>query len=161
MEKNNFELYKTTMRKMLRVSRLHRMICERDISQMGIHHSQHHLLMYIAKEGEISSQKEIAERFGITPAAVARSLKSLEAEGLVKRTTFENDSRFNRIKITEKGKQIIDNSYKIFEEIDSEIFEDFTNEEIVLFNNFLDKMQSKLTKNNEKCCCVRKTDEKQ
>ena len=158
---DNFEIYKTTMRKMLRVSRLHRMVCERDISQMGIHHSQHHLLVYIAKEGEISSQKEIAERFGVTPAAVARSLKSLEIEGLVERTTFEGDSRFNRIKITDKGKEIIENSYKIFEEIDNNIFEDFTIDEINQFNGFLDRMQLKLIKKNDECCCVRKTDEKQ
>ena len=160
MEDNSFEIYKATMRKMLRVSRLHRMMCERDISQMGIHHSQHHILMYIAKAGEISSQKEIAERFGITPAAVARSLKSLEIEGFIERTTLEGDSRFNRIKITDKGRKIIENSYKIFEEIDSSIFEGFTEQELELFNSFLDKMQTNLTNNNEKCCCERNKYEK-
>ena len=160
MEANQTEIYKLTMRKMLRVSRLHRMVCERDISKMGIHHSQHHLLMYIAKEGEISSQKEIAERFGITPAAIARSLKSLESEGFVERTSLKDDSRFNKIRITDKGKEIIEKSYKIFEEIDNTIFEDFTIEEIEMFNVFLEKMQLKLIKNNEKSCCVRNTDEK-
>ena len=116
--------------------------------------------MYIAKAGEISSQKEIAERFGITPAAVARSLKSLEIEGFIERTTLEGDSRFNRIKITDKGRKIIENSYKIFEEIDSSIFEGFTEQELELFNSFLDKMQTKLTNNNEKCCCERNKYEK-
>ena len=160
MQHNNFETYKATMRKMLRVSRLHRMVCERNISQMGIHHSQHHLLMYIAKEGEITTQKEIAERFGITPAAVARSLKSLESEGFIERDNFEGDGRCNRIKITDKGKEIIENSYKMFEDIDSGIFEDFNEDEIYALNYYLDKMQLKLLKKNDECC-VRRTDEKQ
>ena len=159
MSKENLEIYKATMRKMLCVSRLHHKVCERNISKMGIHNSQHHLLMYIAKKGEISSQKEIAERFEITPAAVARSLKSLETEGFIQRENLEGDSRFNRIKITDKGKEIIENSYRIFEEVDSNIFEEFTIDEITEFNRFLDKMQSKLNDKNEENCCVRKKDE--
>ena len=160
MEQQNFELYKTTMRKMLRVSKLHRMLFERNISRMGIHHSQHHLLMYVAKEGEITTQKEIAERFGITPAAVARSLKSLESEGFIERANLEGDGRCNRIKITDKGKEMIENSYKMFEDIDSGIFEDFNEDEIYALNDYLDKMQLKLLKKNDECC-VRRTDEKQ
>lgn len=144
MQKDNFEIYKSTMRKMLCVSRLHRKVCESNISDMGIHHSQHHLLMYIAKKGEISSQKEIAERFDITPAAVARSLKSLETEGFIERANCEGDSRFNVIKITDKGKDIIENSYRMFEEIDSSIFCDFSEEDMIRFNEYLDMMQTKL-----------------
>ncbi len=146
MEQENFEIYKTVMRKMIRISRLHRMVFERNISNMGIHHSQHHLLMYIAKEGEILSQKQIAERFGITPAAVARSLKSLESEGFISRTNLEGDGRFNRIAITDKGREIVENSYKMFQEIDSSVFENFTESEIEEFNALLDKIQANLIK---------------
>lgn len=160
MNQDNIELYKSTMRKMLCISRLHRKVCERNISQMGIHHSQHHLLMYIAKKGEISSQKEIAERFDITPAAVARSLKLLENEGFIQRENLEDDGRFNRIAITDKGKEIIDNSYIVFEEIDSSIFEQFNEDEIAEFNLFLDRMQSKLADRNDENLCVRSKDEK-
>ena len=159
MTQKNVEIYKSTIRKMLCVSRMHRKVCERNISKMGIHNSQHHMLMYIAKQGEISSQKEIAERFEITPAAVARSLKSLETEGFIERENLREDSRFNRIKITDKGKEIIENSYRIFEEIDTHIFGEFSIEEIDEFNFFLDKMQSKLNNTNEEFCCVRKKDE--
>ena len=103
MEQEKFEIYKSTMRKMMRISILHRTLFERNISQMGIHHSQHHLLMYIAKEGEITSQKELAEKFGISAAAIARTLKSLETEGFVVRENLEGDGRYNRIIITDKG----------------------------------------------------------
>ena len=160
MEQENFEIYKTIMRKMIRISRLHRMVFERNISNMGIHHSQHHLLMYIAKEGEILSQKQIAERFGITPAAVARSLKSLESEGFILRTNLEGDCRFNRIAITDKGREIVENSYKMFQEIDSSVFENFTESEIEEFNALLDKIQANLIKKNDERSCERRKDEK-
>lgn len=160
MEQDNFEIYKTTMRKMFRIVRLHRNLFERNISQMGIHHSQHHLLMYIAKEKEIDSQKVIAEKFGITAAAVARTLKSLEAEGFIERTNVEDDSRYKKIVITEKGNDIVQKSYKMFKETDESIFEDFSEKDIALFNEYLDKMQSKLIEKNEENCCVRKTNEK-
>ena len=110
MEQDKFEIHKSTMRKMLRIGRLHRTLFERNISKMGIHHSQHHLLMYIAKEKEIDSQKVIAEKFGITAAAVARTLKSLEAEGFIERTNVEDDSRYKKIVITEKGNDIVQKS---------------------------------------------------
>ena len=160
MEQENFEIYKTVMRKMIRISRLHRMVFERNISNMGIHHSQHHLLMYIAKEGEILSQKQIAERFGITPAAVARSLKSLESEGFISRTNLEGDGRFNRITITDKGKEIVEDSYKMFQEIDSSVFENFTESEIEEFNALLDKIQANLIEKNDERSCERRKDEK-
>lgn len=161
MEQDNFEIYKSTMLKMLRISRLHRMVFEKNISNMGIHHSQHHLLMYIAKAGEITSQKEIAEKFEISPAAIARTLKSLESEGFVVRENLEGDGRYNRITITDKGKQIVENSYKMFQETDSSLFEDFSDDDIVKFNQLLDGIQSKLISKNEEHCCVRKNNEKQ
>ena len=160
MEQDNFEMHKSTMRKMLRIGRLHRTLFERNISKMGIHHSQHHLLMYIAKEKEIDSQKVIAEKFGITPAAVARTLKSLEAEGYIERTNVEDDSRYKKIVITEKGNNIVQESHRMFKETDESIFEDFSDDDICKFNEYLDMMQSKLVDKNEEKCCVRKSNEK-
>lgn len=144
MENNNFELYKSMMQKMGCIGRLHRSIFEKYISSLGIHQSQHYLLVYIAKHGEIGSQKQLAERFGITPAAIARTLKALEAEGYIERTNIANDGRLNKIIITEKGKNIVTNSYIMFSEIDSSIFSDFSNEEIESFNLYLDKIKNKL-----------------
>lgn len=161
MDKDNFEIYKSTMRKMMRIGRLHRTLFERNISQMGIHHSQHHLLMYIAKEKEIDSQKVIAEKFGISAAAVARSLKLLESEGYIERTNIEDDSRFKKIVITEKGNSMVSESHRMFKETDESVFENFSKEDIDKFNEYLDMMQSKLIEKNEENCCVRKQNEKE
>ncbi|MBR2381392.1 MAG: MarR family transcriptional regulator [Clostridia bacterium] len=160
MEKDNFEIYKSTMRKMARVGRLHWNAFERNISRMGIHHSQHHLLMYIAKEKEVPSQKQIAECFGVTPAAVARSLKALENEGYIERACVEDDGRYKKIVITEKGRDIVEKTHQSFKEIDESVFADFSDEDIDKFNRYLDLMQSRLTKKSEENLCVRKENEK-
>ena len=154
---DNFELYKLTMRKMMHISRLHRSVFERNISKMGIHHSQHHLLMYIASKGEINSQKEIAEKFGISSAAVARSLKELESEGYITKKAIKDDSRFNKIVITEKGKEIAQASHRMFKETDASVFEDFSKEDFIHFNACLDKLEGKLIEKNEESCCTRKS----
>lgn len=160
MEKDNFELYKSTMRKMMCVGWLHRTTFERNISKLGIHHSQHYILVYIAKNKEIASQKMIAEHCGITPAAVARSLKTLETEGYIERANVENDSRFKKIVITDKGREIVKKTHQMFKEVDESLFADFSDEDIAAFNEYLDKMQARLAEKNEENCFVRKKDEK-
>ena len=160
MQDKDFEIYKSTMRKMMHIGRLHRATFEKNISNMGIHHSQHHLLMYIAKEGEVATQKQIAEKFRITPAAVARSLKTLEAEGYIERSSIEDDCRCNKISITDKGKDIVQRSHILFKETDRTLFEGFTDEDISLFNSYLDRIREKLwNMDNERC--EKKTDEEQ
>ena len=152
MDRENFEPYKSTMLKMSCVIRLHRAIFEKYISSLGIHHSQHHLLVYIAKHGEVQSQKHIAEKFGITPAAVARTLKGLEADGYIERTNIEDDGRLNKIIITEKGKDIVRKSHIMFSETDISIFEDFSEEDLMIFNSYLDKMQARLCEKYSEGC---------
>ena len=149
MEDNKFELYKATMLKIMHIKKLHRCIFEKRISSLGIHHSQHQLLMYIAKEKEIKSQKQIAQKFGITPAAVARTLKTLESEGFIERSNIETDSRINRIIITDKGQEIVDKTHIAFKEVDYCIFEEFSDEDLEHLNAYLDDMKNKLVQKNE------------
>lgn len=158
MSNEKFEIYKSTMQKMACVGRLHRAVFEKNISSLGIHHSQHCLLIYIAKHGEIETQKQIAEKFGITPAAVARTLKALEMDGYIERTSTEVDGRSNKITITQKGKDIVEHTQVMFMETDKDTFADFDDEELALFNQYLDKMQVRL---HEKYVegCVKKADE--
>ena len=152
MEHNNIEIYKATMQKMICVARMHRGVFEKSISKLGIHHSQHQLLMYISKCGEVGSQKEIAEKFGISPAAVARTLKGLEGEGFIKRSATDDDSRFNKIVITEKGKEIVEKTREMFIETDREMFADFSMDDINAFNAYLDQMRAKLSNIYEEGC---------
>ena len=161
MEENRRDKYTSVMRRLVHVGRLHRNIFERNISSLGIHHSQHHLLMYLSKVNDVPSQKHISEIFGVTPAAIARSVKGLEAEGYIEKSSIEKDGRFNRIEITQKGKEIVEKTQILFRETDNSLFEDFTNNEIDTLNELLNKMQLKLQEKIQNIPSEENNDEKQ
>ncbi len=134
-----------TFRKMIQTDRLHRCVMEKFLSSFGIHRSQHMTLMFLSHHGECTSQKQIAEHFKISSASVAVTLKKLEDGGYIERESAEDDSRYNSIKITKKGKEIIDKSEEIFSNADYEMFKDFSDEDYVIFSSCLDRMAKGLT----------------
>ena len=98
------------------------------------------LLMHLYHSKEAPSQKEIANRFNISPAAVAVSLKKLENEGYILRNTRENDNRYNKITITEKGKSVVDMSREILDGLDELSFGNLSSEEKEILGTLLDKV---------------------
>ena len=128
---------KNSMHKFMRISKLHRAAFEKRVSALGIHHSQHHLLMHLSRCNELPTQKEIAEHLKISPAAVTVSLKKLEKAGLVEKgASF--DARENKIIITDKGKEMVKQSRDMFFDIDKSLFDGISDEDIEKLNEYLD-----------------------
>jgi len=150
---NNFDKERAhlTFYKMIQVDRFHRSIFESMHSSLGIHRSQHRILMYISRNPERPSQKSIAEHFGISAAAIAVSLKKLEDSGYISRESALNDSRFNHISLTEKGKMIVEKSEDFFTKSDFAMFSDFTEEDYENLSVCLKKMMSGLKTFAEEC----------
>ncbi len=136
--------------KFMCINRMHRAAVENRMRATGIHRSQHMILMYLYRCENKISQKDIAKHFEISAAAVAVSLKKLESGGYIKRSCSENDNRFNEIEITEKGKEIVDLSHCIFEEIDAETFEGISDSEKLVLVGLLDKVLGNLKNMQEK-----------
>ena len=112
------ERARNTFYKMIQVDRLHRSIFEKMQTAFGIHRSQHRLLMYLSRRDACPSQKDIAEHFGISSAAVAVSLKKLEDGGYISRKSPRKDSRVNTIALTKKGKELVEKSEDFFSRSD-------------------------------------------
>lgn len=109
----------------------------------GISHSQHWLLMCLADE-TFKSQKEIAAKLNISPAAVTMTLKKLENEGYIEKIINPQDTRFNTVSLTPKGKYIIEISRQLFLDIDHWIFSGFTEEEILTFTHLTERIIANL-----------------
>lgn len=133
-----------TMRLFLRVNRMHRKEVEKRVSDLGIHHSQHRMLMYISGRDQLLSQRELADALGISPAAVTSTLKCLEKEGYVERVMTEEDNRRNRVTITEKGKQKALESCCLFDSVDRMTFDGFSEEELDTLRTLLGRMRNNL-----------------
>ena len=129
---------------LLRNGRIHRRILEGRIARLGIHSSQHILLMHLMHTGRMPSQTQIAAMLDVSPASVARTLKSLEAGGYIERFDACSDGRCNEIGITEKGREICSRSYEIFGEVDRLTYQGFTAEELEQLAALLGRMQQNL-----------------
>ncbi len=147
-------MYKQSMHLFMKCNRLHHTLVETRVSTLGLHRSQHGMLLTINFNGNIS-QKELAKRMEISPAAVTVTLKKLEAQGFIDRSQSENDSRINNIAVTEKGREIICRAGAIFDDVDEKTFEGFSEEELEALLGYLKRISCNL-KNamgfNKTCC---------
>ena len=73
-----------------------------------------------------TTQKELNEILGLTKGTVSKTIRSLEAKGLLRRRRV---GRGYSIEVTEKGRILIGEFEKIKKEIEEILFEGFTDEE--------------------------------
>lgn len=128
----------------IRTDRLHRKAFEGLVSGLGIHRSQHRMLMHLAKD-ERMTQTELAAHLEVSTAAVAVAIKKLEAGGYIEKKTAEADSRFNEITITARGRAIVSASEAYIHELDSAMLEGIDGEMLDGFIKCLEIMQNNLT----------------
>lgn len=135
--------------KLIQTTRLHRNVIERFAASINLHSSGHRMLMYLSLFDKIPSQKELAQHFDISSAAVATTLKKLEADGYIERNKNQ-DIRYNEISITKLGKSTAAETEKYFRYVDTAALKGVSDEELDLFVKLLDKMQENL-RNSEIC----------
>ncbi|MDO5322516.1 MAG: MarR family winged helix-turn-helix transcriptional regulator [Clostridia bacterium] len=112
------------------LGRMQHRIIEARVRSLGIHPSQHILLMRLSDMGRFPSQAQIAEELDISPASVARTLKQLEAGGYIERCGSDVDGRRNEIAISAKGEAMVKRSREIFDRMNAARFEGFGPEEL-------------------------------
>ncbi len=146
MENERDTLLQKTIFTFIATDKLHRRAIERWATEAGMHRSQHRMLMYLSCCKTIPSQKDLATHFDISPAAVAVTLKKLESDGYIERgkCSCRQDSRFNEIKITERGREATLQSRKHFKHIDELALKDFSDDELEEFIKLLCRMQENL-----------------
>ncbi len=132
---------------MIQTDRMHKHLLNSNVSEIGLHRTQHRVLMHIAKNDKLLSQKSLAEHLGITPAAITGVLKKLEVDGYITRVQG-NDNRYNEVCLTDSGKIVVEKSCRIFSSIDKSLFEDFSDEELDGYMRYLEKIQKNIKKHS-------------
>ena len=133
---------------MIKTDKMHRCMIDSRVKEIGIHRTQHRILMNLARNGALPSQKELADRLGITPAAVTGALKKIEHDGYVERTLGQ-DTRYNELKITEKGIAMVNKTRELFSAADTAMFDGFTDEELDTYISCLEKLQANIKKHTD------------
>lgn len=139
-------LVRETARRFRRVDRALKRLIEKRVSSTQVYRAQHQVLMHVAHHPD-ASQAEIAEGLGISPAALAVSLKKLEKGGYIKRSADSADERKKHMEMTDLGNEIVVKSHKMFREIEMGMFEGFSEEEIRKAAHFMDRMLENLSRN--------------
>ncbi len=142
----NNQLYHDTIGAMIHLLRRHRCKCETEVKNLNIHHSQHRILMHIAKfRKNPPTQVEIAQHFHISPAAVAVTLKKLESAGYIARCARSDDMRNNEVTLTDLGKKICKDTKDAFDAIDAEIFTGLNEADILQLKKYIDTMLNNIS----------------
>lgn len=129
--------------KLIDLSLKHRRVMQNYLEVTGVYHSQHRLLMVIAHNPH-ASQIEIAKIMDVTPVTISISLKKLEKGGYIIREVGEEDNRFHKIILTEKGNKVVEQSKGIFRYAEQLLLNDFTEEEKIQLYNLLKKLDDNI-----------------
>jgi DNA-binding MarR family transcriptional regulator len=135
---------------LMKTERMHKAVVDSRISALGIHRGQHSILQEIARaertpDAKALSQKDIAQHFGVSAAAVAMMMKKMESEGYITRNMSSSDNRFNELHLTELGHSMLSQSRDIFHEIDAATYNGISEEDLEIFMRCLEKMQENLS----------------
>lgn len=130
---------------MIKTDRIHKQLLDATVTRIGIHRTQHRILMHIARNNRLDSQKSLAEHIGITPAAITGALKKLERDGYIKRKQG-SDNRYNEVEITEAGKKVVNETHALFSSADMSLFEGFSDEELDGYISYLEKIYANIKK---------------
>lgn len=147
---NTEKMYRDTMGGIIKTARLNRRVIEGNIQRLGVHHSQHVLLMFLSQQKEMPSQREIAKEFDISPAAVAVTIKKLVQGGYIEKKISRGDERYHEIGLTPKGRRVVDQSRALFQAINLEIFEGIDQEDLEHVQRILSRVLQNLKQLEEK-----------
>ena len=136
-------LLEKAIKMMMRTDRMHRRLIDECAGDTGLHRTSHMMLMHLARRECCMSQKELAEHFSITPAAVTGVLKNLERDGYIVRAVGK-DTRYNEISITERGREVVEASRRKFREADASLFVGFSDSELEAYIRMLERMQENM-----------------
>ncbi len=123
----------------MEINRRYGMRCMNHIRAMGIQHGQMPIIM-IVYENDGCSQKEIAEKMGVTPPTVNVSIQRLEKVDIVCRKRDEKDQRIMRVYLTENGKRIVQEIKEESKSVEKVMFSNFNETELCLMRRFFEQI---------------------
>lgn len=122
----------------------------------GISHSEFCLLNIItdnSDSGDGITVSAIAAELDVTPPAVSRSLKSLESRGLVTRETNLINRRNTMVRLTENGRELLENSRKqmdaVMERVHEKMGEERKNQLCDLLSEMMEIIEKYVTEKGE------------
>lgn len=123
----------------------------KDLEKIGLYRGQPPLLFALWKQ-EGQSGRELSAALSIQPATVTKMVGRLKKNGFVITKQDTVDSRVSRVYLTSEGRQVKEQVQEIYRALKETVFQDFSEEELCMFEQFLDRMKANVqTTCNQKC----------
>ncbi len=97
--------------------------------EYGLYVGQPQVLNYV-RQHPGCTQIEIAESLGVSSASIAFSTKRLQKAGLLQKQINSLNMRCNKLYVTPEGESVLDNFRSAYDEMNTNMFEGFTAEEL-------------------------------
>ncbi len=128
------------MHQLMHLSRYHAVLRMED---MELNPSQAGILFILNSHGRLS-QRQLAQKIGITPPSMSVTLRKLEELGFIHKEPDEKDQRIIRIRLSETGEECIEKLKSIMDEMEEILYQGFSVEEKLLFRRLLLAMRENL-----------------
>jgi MarR family transcriptional regulator for hemolysin len=127
------------------VSRLRRTVYDQHLKPLGITRSQWWVLTNLTRhEGDGYMQVELARLLDVGKVALGGLISRLEESGFVKRVPDKNDLRSKRVLISRKGAGIIEKIQEVSKDLNTEILEGISEEEVDILVDLLSRVKKNL-----------------
>jgi DNA-binding MarR family transcriptional regulator len=122
-------------------------IMKQKINEYDLNMGLLHLTILVQKYPG-ASQKDLASKIKITEGAFSTAVKRLINLDILKQEALEEDLRYNRLIVTQRGKELLNDYQDYIIDVYKEIFIGLDDDELALFNNYLQIINQNLEKIN-------------
>ena len=117
----------------------HRVVVQKYLDQYGLYIGQPRFLFEL-EEQEGSSQAMLSSILKVTKETVSVTLKRLEQSGYIRREVSQSDKRIKLLYLNEKGKELMPELRKNFNDINERMFSQLDKNEKEILESLYEKM---------------------
>ena len=127
-----------------KISLMRRIFTQRAAAKDGVFLGQLPVMRYISMNPGCT-QKDVADFMHVSPPSVAVMVKRMVRDGIINKQTDEKDMRQNRLYITDTGLTMEQQCKEMFSQLDRQIYDGFSEEELLQLSLFLKRLINNLT----------------
>ena len=116
---------------------------DRRLRPLGFSHSRWLLLLHLSRN-DGCTHSELAHSMEIEAATLVKLVDHMEKEGLLKRCASETDRRVKHLRLSEAGKEVVENIRSYAADLRKEVLSGLSQAEIKTSLNVLNNIRGKL-----------------
>ncbi|MCO7127084.1 MarR family transcriptional regulator [Sporolactobacillus shoreicorticis] len=129
------------------VIELNRTLSESEVRHFNMNDYYYLTIIY---QMETPNLGKLAEELQLTKPAISAIVKRLTEKGFVEKKRSTEDKRIYHLKVTDKGRRIIENDYKSFKDLENLLAETISKDQLNVLKQIFDQVVDRLKENKAK-----------